>query len=217
MSKNRLRIDLREARAGASGDDMDRFERDAGVKIPPEYRRFLACQNGGSPVRRHFSFAKKPKQGSVLRSFFGVGCPLAFDLTFALEQYADRIPAKAFPIAIDEFDNIILISRKRGSTNQILFWDHEKELSGDEPIFVAATLKDFLEKLEDDKVEEYEIATITFEDGETCRELLPSRLCSVDRDVVIDVRDAKVGERIDDFGEVRTIVGIEFSRERMKT
>ena len=217
MTKNRsFVIELKKPRAGASEEAMDVFERDSGAKIPPDYRKFLAFQNGGSPTKRNFSFGAKPYHDSVLRFFLGVDCPFEFDLKFALEQYAARIPPATFPIAIDEFDNLVLISRQ-GSTNQILFWDHEKEPKGGTPSYVAANLKEFLELLEEDEVEECDIATITFKSGETCRRVLPSKFFSKDRNTVVEVRDTNVGERIEEFGVVKTIARIEYSRERKRT
>src|SRR5689334_5929034 len=123
--KQSMMIGLKAPRPGASEEALERFERESGIKIPPEYRRFLACQNGGSPVKRSFTCGKGAYQDSVLRSFFGVNCPRAYDLSFILKQYSGRIPPHTFPIASDEFDNLIMISRRRGSANQILFWDHE--------------------------------------------------------------------------------------------
>jgi hypothetical protein len=210
-------IQLKKPRAGASEEAMDRFERESRVKIPLDYRKFLACQNGGSPTRRNFSFGDKPYQDSVLRFFLGVDCPFEFDLRFALQQYAARIPPGTFPIAIDEFDNLVLISRQRGSANQILFWDHEKEPKGGMSLNVAANLREFLELLEEDELEECDIATITFESGETCRRVLPSKFFSKDRNAVIEVRDPKVGECIEEFGVMKTIAKIEYSRERQRT
>lgn len=194
---------------------MDAYEKKFGVSIPPDYRRFLACQNGGAPVRRNFRFGKKPYQDSVLRCFLGIKSPLAFDLGLMLRRYAGRIPPTTFPIAIDEFNNLVLISRQRGSVNQVLFWDHEKELDDDKPARIATNLKAFLELLEVDQVREIEIATITFRNGETCRLEPSARFFSKDRNAVIEIRDAKIGERIEDFGEKKTIVCIVYSRERM--
>jgi SMI1 / KNR4 family (SUKH-1) len=218
VTKNRsFSIELKKPRAGASEEAMDAFERDTGAKIPPDYRKFLACQNGGSPSKRNFSFGDKPYQDSVLRFFFGVVCPFEFDLRFALEQYSARIPPGTFPIAIDEFDNLVLMSRHRGSTNQILFWDHEKEPKGGVPLYVAANLDEFLALLEEDEVQECDIATITFESGEICRRVLPSKFLSKDRNAVVDVRDTKVGERIEEFGVTKTIAKIKYTRERKRT
>jgi hypothetical protein len=184
-------IELKKPRAGALEEAMDGFERDSGFKIPPDYRKFLACQNGGSPTRRNFSLGGKPYRDSVVRFFLGVDCPFEFDLKFALERYAARIPPSTFPIVIDEFDNLVLISRQRGSANQILFWDHEEEPKGGKLVYVAAQLKEFLELLKEDEAEECDIATIAFESGETCRRVLPSKFFSKDRNAVIDVRDTR--------------------------
>jgi hypothetical protein len=212
--KPSLLIELREPRAGTSEKAINRFEQEVGVKVFPDYRKFLQCQNGGSPVKRNFTWGKKPYQDSVLRSFFGIDCPFAFNLKCALEEYVGRIPPRTFSIADDEFDNLVLMSQQRGSTGQVLFWDHEKELSGGQPKYVAANLKAFLGMLEEDNIVEYHIATITYANGRTQRVALPSNCWSKDRNAAVEVRQLRIGEQINDFGVIRKIRKIEYSRER---
>jgi hypothetical protein len=198
-------------RRGTTPAVLDRFERDTGLRIPREYRDFLLCQNGGAPVKRTVTFGKKAYQDTVLRTFFGVSG--ASNLAIILDIYADRIAPGTFPIASDEFDNLILISQ-RGETSPILFWDHEKELDRAKPTLVAPNLLTFLAMLKPDRNVEYEIATVTYHDGERHRYAQRGiRFKSVDRNAVVDLRELKIGERIDDFGEVREIVKIEYTRE----
>ena len=127
--------------------------------------------------------------------------------------YGDRIPPDTFPIASDEFDNLILISQ-RGKTRPVLFWDHEKELDLAKPPLVAPSLLKFLAMLKPDRNVEYEIATVTYRDGERQRFAQQGvRFKSVDRNAVVGLRDLQIGERIDDFGTVRKVKKIEFTRE----
>ncbi len=216
--QNSYHIELqpRSRRGGASAEALEDFERETGVKIPPDYRRFLMAQNGGPPVRRNFAYGPGPYQDSVLRHFLGVGCPRSYDVRHFLKVYEARLPAKTFPIAADEFDNLVLISRERGAANKILFWDHERELTGNPLSPIAENLEEFLSVLTPDVFRECEIATITFADGETCRQVLPSRYQLKDSGKVIEIPDLKPGDRVNDFGEVKTIVRIEFSREQMR-
>jgi hypothetical protein len=215
MSATPFTIELTKPLAGASEDALDRFERSSGIQLPSDYRKFLSSQNGGAPKKRHVSLGTNPSRGTVLLSFFGVECPFEFDLGFAIKQYTNRIPANTMPIAIDEFDNLVLMSQDPGSVGRILFWDHEQEKSGAAPSSVASTLEEFLNTLRADKPVEREVATITFADGESCRRVLPARFRSLDRDAVIDVRDARLGERIKEFGVIKTIQKIEYSRENL--
>ena len=208
-----LAIALKKPRAAASEEAMNRFERDIGLKIPPEYRKFLSHQNGGLPVKRNFRYGDGPYRDSVLRYFLGVESR-PFDLKVTLKIYDKRIPPDTFPVATDEFDNLVLISRRRGAMNQILFWDHETELDGVAPAFVAKNLAGFLKMLEEDEDYEVEIATVTFEGGGKARRILPSKTFSLDRNAAIELRDARIGERIQEFGETKTILSIVFSRER---
>lgn len=198
-------------RRGVTSTDLDRFERNTGLRIPREYRDFLLCQNGGSPVKRNITWGRKAYQDTVLRKFFGISG--ASNLAIMLKIYADRIPRNTFPIASDEFDNLILIS-ERSKTHPVLFWDHEEELDRAEPTQVAPSLLKFLAMLEPDRIIEYEIATITYHNGERQRYAQKdSRFMSVDRNAVVGLRKLKIGERIDDFGTVRKIKKIEYTRE----
>lgn len=154
-SEGKYAIEQRKPRRrGTTPDVLDRFERDTGVCIPREYRDFLVCQNGGAPVKRNVTFGKKAYQDTVLRAFFGVSG--ASNLTIILDVYAGRIPPETFPIASDEFDNLILISQ-HGKANPVLFWDHEKELDRAKPTAVAPNLLKFLAMLKPDRNVEHEI------------------------------------------------------------
>src|SRR5262249_16068682 len=157
-------------RRGTTPAVLDRFERDTGLRIPDEYRDFLLCQNGGAPVKRNVTFGKKAYQDTVLRMFFGVSG--ASNLAIILALYPYPIPSNTFPIASDEFGNLILISQ-HGKTNPILFWDHEKELDRAKPTLLAPSLLKFLAMLKPDRSVEFEIATVTYRDGERHRYAQP--------------------------------------------
>jgi hypothetical protein len=69
--------------------------------------------------------------------------------------------------------------------------------------------------LETDKMVEYEIATIIYQDGERQRFAQPNtiRFMSIDRETVVGLRQLKTGERIDLFGTVRKIKKIVYTKE----
>jgi len=209
-----FRIDLVTPQTGVSEEEIDLFERETNLRIPPDYRRFLGYQNGGSPKRRNFTFGDKTYQDSVLRSFLGVNCPRSFDLRFILEQYAGRIPEKNFLIAIDEFDNLLLISQQWGAGNQVLFWDHDREITGNTTTHVAPNLRAFLEMLREDNIKEFDIATIKFEDGTIHRRVLPFRYFSFTKNAPTDVKELTIGEQVRDSGFTRAVAAIEYSKER---
>ncbi|WP_372720665.1 SMI1/KNR4 family protein [Novipirellula sp.] len=206
-------IEQRKPRRRAATPTMlERFERDAGLQIPRDYRCFLLCQNGGVPVKRRITWGRKAYQDTVLKKFFGVTG--ASNLAITLQIYDDRIPSGTFPIACDEFGNLLLIA-KRSETLPVLFWDHEKELDRGKPSVVAPNLLKFLAMLETDKMVEYEIATIIYQDGERQRFAQPNtiRFMSIDRETLVGLRQLKTGECIDLFGTVRKIKKIEYTKE----
>jgi hypothetical protein len=205
-----FQVQLEKRSAGASLVEIDKFEAATRERIPPDYRKFLTCQNGGAPVERNFEFGTGPYQDSVLREFFSLK-----GLKHALTVYRGRIPDSAFPIAADQFDNLIVISRARGSKNQVLFWDHEQELHNGPLSPVAKNLASFLKMLEPDTLVTHDIATMTYADGTTVRRVLPFRVVSLDRNKkVVGLEELSIGERFDDFGEIRTVAHIVFSKEQ---
>lgn len=206
-------IEQRKPRRRAATPTMlERFERDAGLPIPRDYRCFLLCQNGGVPVKRRITWGRKANQDTVLKRFFGVTG--AWNLAIAIQIYDNRIPSDTFPIAGDEFGNLILISN-RGKTCPVLFWDHERELDRAKPSIVAPNLLRFLAMLEPDKVVEYQIATITYQDGDRQRFAQPDtiRFMSIDRKTVVGLRQLNMGECIELFGTMRKIKKIEYTKE----
>lgn len=207
-------VELKRPIKPATEAALSKFERTTQLTIPREYREFLRCQNGGVPVKRNFRFGRKPYQDSILRHFLGVGVKGAFDVSYFIDVYHGRIPERTFPIASDEFDNLILVSQQRGSTNHVLFWDHEKESSRKTVTLIAENLKSFLATLKSDEIVEYQIATITFYDGEVERRIVPSKLMSLDRNKVIDIQEAKAGERIVEFGVKKRIRDIRYTMEK---
>lgn len=212
-TNNTLSIPMKNTGPQLSESDLNSFELAANTKIPRDYRFFLLCQNGGAPAKRNFSYGSGAYQDTVLRYFLGIMCPLEFDLALTIKRYSGRIPSKAFPIAVDEFDNVILISQKRGSTNHVLFWDHEKEFDGNGLNFIASTLSEFLNSLKHDVSQECNVATITFNTGEVARRVLPSKLFSKDRNAVISADEVKIGEQVEEFGVSKTVTNIEIKRE----
>ena len=212
-SRSSISFEMKNSRPGASLGAINAFEQTTGVKIPADYRKFLLGQNGGSPVRRNFSFGDGAYQDSILRSFFGVGRSSEANLEWAIDVYGERIPINFLPVADDEFDNLILVSQRRGSTGEIFFWNHEKEFSTSSTTLVATNLKEFLEKLEPDKEEAYTVATILFESGETVRRVLPFRFYSEDRKSVLEIGDLREGEAVAERGSVKRIAKIVYTKE----
>jgi len=131
-----------------------------------------------------------------------------------MRQYQGRLPKHTLPIAIDEFDNLFLVSLARGTTGRILFWDHESEGTDASLALIAHGIKQFLGMLEPDKVSVFEIATITFRGGEVSRRVLPQRIFSLDRDSVVAVDELRAGERVLEFGKRRIVADVKMTSER---
>ena len=115
----------------ASDADIARAERELGVPIPEQYRRFLKQQDGARPKSNYF--APSAEGGAGVTDFLGVG---AFDdagLLQAQETYHDRVPQWLLPVAETEGGNLVLIALSGDDAGAVYFWDHEREADEGEP------------------------------------------------------------------------------------
>lgn len=112
-------------------------EKMLGRNIPDPYRSFLLEHNGGRPDANEFRMAgSRPgtTQPGAIKSFFGIGMPeRTLNLDYALETFADRIPAWSFPMASDPGGNLILLAAEGTRKGRVYFWDHEREADDGEP------------------------------------------------------------------------------------
>jgi hypothetical protein len=109
--------------------DIKRFEKDAQLSLPVEYKDFLLKNNGGSPERKFFAiedFANNPV-GQV-QLFFGINCEVASrNVVWNRETFLGRIPRDLLPIAREDGGNLICISIGGANNGAVFYWDHDAE------------------------------------------------------------------------------------------
>lgn len=124
-----------------------------GRNIPDPYRSFLLKHNGGRPELNEFRMAGSARPGAI-KSFFGIGMSeRTLNLDYALEAFADRIPAWSFPLARDPGGNLILLAAEGSRKGRVYFWDHEREADDGEPprednlYLISDSFEEFLAQL----------------------------------------------------------------------
>lgn len=140
--------------SGASEDSIVDFEAELAVRLPDDYRRFLAETNGGRPEPSGFVFQTTNGPSDSLVDWFLTlyAAEELYTLREYRAMYGDRIPPMMLPIACDPFGNLVLLDVGAKSIGAVCFWDHEKE-SMDEATWdnisvVAQSFTDFLNALE---------------------------------------------------------------------
>ena len=102
-----------------SEDDIAAFESRTRVRLPEEYRKFLARHNGGVPTPASFS-------ESSVRYFLEIqGRDSYSDIEARWALIGDRLSDGMLPIANDPGGNSILIQTSGADVGSIWFWDHE--------------------------------------------------------------------------------------------
>jgi hypothetical protein len=202
-------LEMTKAVRPATTAALRRFEAKYDCKIPQEYAQFLLQHNGGTPKRSYCKYGKGPYQDVDIKHFFGIR-PTGYDsLEIAWKVYAGRIPADTFPIATDGGGNLVLISRDKKRPGAVLFWDHEKELTGKRVHVVSKSLRGFLPKLKEDEPSKLELVLIRWSDGTSERKVLPYCYVSLDRKRVVDVVKLKKGEHVEEWGQKKVFESVE--------
>lgn len=128
-----------EVKSGLEESELSLYERQLGLQLPAQYRKFLLEFNGGSPRPNSFNF-KDSDAGSQVLSFFGFGS--FYNVLDELETYSGRLPRRFFPVAAEAGGNLLCISVSGDDAGSIYFWDHELEADlskGQTPDSVANT------------------------------------------------------------------------------
>jgi hypothetical protein len=115
----------------AAVEAIEAFEKRHDIKLPDDYRTFLASQNGGRPEMASRVFTFQKEGGSISDSLVDWFSGLIESEDYSLEEdfnvYKNRIPKGMLPIACDPFGNRILLGVRTPSGSGIWFWDHEIE------------------------------------------------------------------------------------------
>ncbi len=153
MVKTRLSADrLSEQIAG--------FEKGIGSNLPKDYRNFLLEFNGGRPEKRVFDYHLPDERifDSAVNRFFGFNRPEESDIEFSYGLFShDRVPTGMFPIANDPFGNLVAMSLRPESLENIFFWDHDEESEDDDSAtldnlyFIANNFTEFFAALREEE------------------------------------------------------------------
>lgn len=138
-------------------EDIEKVEKDRGIKIPNNYKKILLDSDGGFPEKRSYYFKDGEGTNVIGRD------RLTFDYVridgfndLAEISYTDpsEFPKDMIPIATDGGGNYICISSSNG---KIYYLDHEEiaEQSGDEPdyygfYYICESLETFMDSLVED-------------------------------------------------------------------
>jgi cell wall assembly regulator SMI1 len=148
-----MRITKRFSQTGASEESIQKLESEIGLRLPDDYRRFLAAYNGGKPEPSGFAFeTDEGPSDSAVRYFLTLERDKNYGILENIRDYQDRIPKGLMPIACDSFGNLVLIDVGAKALGSVYFWDHEKE-SMEEPTwenisFVAPSFTAFEQALQ---------------------------------------------------------------------
>lgn len=130
----------------ASEADLSSLEQRLGFGLPEEYRAFLLRTNGGEPDADTFEFvtmAGKPEETSV-RAFLSLDeADAAYSITRYLSFYEGWLPPAVIPIAVDFFNNLILLDLGDGRRGAVLYWDCVGEPTVDPSANVTAIAESF--------------------------------------------------------------------------
>lgn len=138
----------------AEEEAIEAFEKRHGIRLPDDYRDFLASQNGGRPEMdsRVFTFQKEDNStsDSLIDWFSGLIEREDYSLEGDLDIYEDRVPVGMLPIACDPFGNLILLGVRDPLVSGVWFWDHEIEptsVQGSGIYKIADNFEQFIESL----------------------------------------------------------------------
>lgn len=116
---------IHDSKGTVSEQQLMNLERELGMEIPVEYRKFLRDYNGGYPQPDGFDFADG-SDGSSIDRFLGISDSKNEDIIEYFNNYKSRIPDGYFPIAKDPGGNLILV-KEDSPGSEVYFWDHENE------------------------------------------------------------------------------------------
>lgn len=145
-------VDFSESRGPLDDFIISICELEWELRLPEDYRRFLATHNGGRPIPDAFRF-KSGEGGSLVDGFFHIGLEKDYGLIQNRKSYKDRIPSDLLPIACDPFGNLICIATRGSNYGRVYFWDHEREADDGESAdysnvrLIADAFSGFLEGL----------------------------------------------------------------------
>jgi hypothetical protein len=132
-------------------DDINKFELQFNLVLPPKYKKFLLESNGGAPEPNVFETGEPGI--SCVNGLFGIYTGGYEDVGVRMGVFDGRLPNGFIPVGDDPSGNLICLGITHRYYEKIYFWDHEEE--PDEPDmsnmhFLADNIYDFLDNLYDE-------------------------------------------------------------------
>ncbi|MBP5221960.1 MAG: SMI1/KNR4 family protein [Lachnospiraceae bacterium] len=128
------------------------FEKEYGIIIPEQYRKFLLKYNGGHTPNTIFD---APKIYTTLILFYGIGdIEKKLDNIYELSEWIKR---HLLPISFDIYGNYIAIGLEGDLKGKIYFCDHEK---GYKKTLIANDLSEFFSLCESEKLDIASLPTV---------------------------------------------------------
>jgi hypothetical protein len=143
------RIAIRNANLTVTIEQIDVQTKHLRLKVPLQYRQFLALSNGGYPTLNCFDYIEKgePSLGEVAW-FQALADDTHERLLYSFDAFDGRVPNRFFPVARDSGGNLICISTLGLDEGCVYFWVKDNEDAGESAAhFVAPSFVEFLGKL----------------------------------------------------------------------
>lgn len=121
-------ITITEAGPQLTEDRVANFEKELGVNLPDQYRKFLLKTNGGvpSPDRDIVDLEGAPRSYTDLQVFYRIGGSVeSSELTWNRSTLTERLPDELLAIAKDSGGNVFCISLQGPDQGAVLFCDLE--------------------------------------------------------------------------------------------
>lgn len=120
---------IHEALPSIRDDDITDVERELGVSLPDDYRRFLQVYNGGSPEPNFFPIiGDSSDDHGILQKFFCIQPGNYNNLVDYAKRFQGRVPPELLPIARDPGGNLICLAITGANKGKVYLWDHEEEV-----------------------------------------------------------------------------------------
>ncbi|MGE7775633.1 SMI1/KNR4 family protein [Chitinophaga sp. NPDC101104] len=144
-----MEVERKNEFGGLTELELADFENANKVVLPKDYREFLLENNGGKPIPNRVRLPS-----AILEYLSGMhnGDTYA-NLYKQIDVFRSRIPFSTFPIGIDPFGNLFLMSIHQEIFGYIYFWVHEGEPEvqdghyTDNCTFVAYNFTEFVDNL----------------------------------------------------------------------
>jgi hypothetical protein len=106
-------------------NDIMVFEEYLGQRLPDDYRSFLLCHNGGTPIPSAFAIYGMPKNPvGIVHELYGIDRERdSSNLVWCNEVFRGRLPPNLLPIGCTPSDDQICVSLYGDEAGAVVLWD----------------------------------------------------------------------------------------------